>query len=51
MGDYFHAASDWEVPAICLATHVWLPIDLNLQAKSMQVTWKDEWDLSVFEGR
>jgi len=51
MGDVFHATSVYEVPDPCKATHVWLPITLDLKTKSMEVVWKDEWDLSVFDGR
>jgi len=48
MGDRFHAVSDFEIPDMGQATHVWLPIDLDLKARSMQVVWRDEWNLSVF---
>jgi len=51
MGDVFHAASIYEVSDMSKTTHVWLPITLDLKTKSMEVVWKDEWDLSVFDGR
>ena len=51
MGDVYHATSIYDIPDLSKATHVWLPITLDLQTKSMQVVWKDEWDLSVFDGR
>ncbi|MCE0524162.1 MAG: family 43 glycosylhydrolase [Methylacidiphilales bacterium] len=51
MGDNFHAVSDLEIPDMRKATHVWLPIELDLKKLSMEVPWRDQWDLSVFEGR
>jgi hypothetical protein len=64
MGDNFHVASGkeapdrhgrtyvyGEIPDLHKATHVWLPIELDVKNLSMQVPWKDQWDLSVFEGR
>ena len=50
MGDVYHATSIYDIPDLSKATHVWLPITLDLQTKSMQVVWKDKWDLSVFDG-
>ncbi|MCE0482644.1 MAG: family 43 glycosylhydrolase [Methylacidiphilales bacterium] len=49
MGDNFHNISDWEIPDLRAATHVWLPIDLDLKNKSMTVPWRERWDLSVFD--
>lgn len=37
IADCFHARSDREVPDLHKATHLWLPINLDLRAKSMQV--------------
>jgi glycosyl hydrolase family 43 len=51
MADNFHSISSREVPDLSKTTHVWLPIELDLKNLSMQVQWKDEWDLSVFNGR
>jgi len=49
MGDDFHAVSAHEIPDLRKATHVWLPIKLDAQNKSMAVEWRDAWDLSFFE--
>jgi beta-xylosidase len=51
MGDDFHSSSEFEIPDMRKATHVWLPIELDLADRSMRVPWKVEWDLSVFDGR
>jgi hypothetical protein len=31
------------------ATHIWLPITVDAAAKTIQVPWRDTWDLSVFK--
>ena len=48
MADLFHAVSVFEIPDIRRAAHVWLPIELAPWDQSIQVTWWDQWDLSVF---
>lgn len=49
MADLFHSISDFELPDMRKAAHVWLPIELDRPNQSMRVTWKDQWDLSAFD--
>ena len=48
IADRFGATSDVLVHDFQQATHIWLPIQLNPLQKSLQVTWRDSWDLGIF---
>jgi len=47
IADNFHVASDREIPDMREATHVWLPVELDSDARTLVVNWQDEWDPSV----
>jgi hypothetical protein len=49
MADRMNAKTDALIDDLRAATHIWLPITLDPAAKTLQVQWRDEWDLSVFE--
>jgi hypothetical protein len=49
MADLFHSVSVTEVPDLRKAGHVWLPIELDRRNQSVRVTWRDQWDMSVFD--
>jgi len=50
MADRTMAKSATVVPDLNAMTHVWLPIVLDPNAKSIEVPWRAQWDLSVFHG-
>jgi hypothetical protein len=48
MADRTNAASETVIDDMDAMIHVWLPITLDQNAKTMTVPWRSVWDLSVF---
>jgi hypothetical protein len=48
MADRTGAISQTTIPDLDAMKHVWLPITLDSTAKTIEVPWRDQWDLSVF---
>jgi len=48
MADRTTARSATLVPDLSAMTHVWLPIVLDSNAKTIEVPWREQWNLSVF---
>jgi hypothetical protein len=47
MADHFGAASDNVVHNFANATHIWLPLEVDPEKRTITVRWRDSWDLSV----
>lgn len=48
MADRTNASSPVDITDLNAMTHVWLPVTLDEDARTMSVAWHDEWDLSMF---
>lgn len=48
MADRMNAKNPREIEDMHSATHIWLPITLDSAAKTIQVPWRDTWNLDVF---
>jgi len=48
MADRMNAKSDALIEDLHAATHIWLPIKIDAAAKTIEVPWRNSWDLSVF---
>ena len=49
MGDRMNAVTDSRIEDLSHATHLWLPITLDSDRQTIEVPWREEWDLSVFD--
>jgi hypothetical protein len=48
MADRTNAINGAVINDLGAMTHVWLPVTLDQDAKTMTVPWRDQWDLGVF---
>ncbi len=46
--DRMNAKTDALIEDLHAATHIWLPIKIDGAAKTIEVPWRDSWDLAVF---
>ncbi len=51
MADRFGAVSGADIPDFTVATHIWLPIEIDPVKRALTVNWKDTWDFSAFPSR
>lgn len=48
MADRMNAVNGGLIEDLSKATHIWLPITLDADKQTIEVPWREEWDLSVF---
>ena len=48
MADRFGATTGEDIPDFTVATHIWLPIEIDAAKHALTVNWRCAWDLSVF---
>ena len=47
MADRFEAANAMDIPDFTVATHLWLPIEINPDNRALTVNWRSTWNLPV----